>query len=309
MSPFTRREFIRTGSLAVLGVAAAACGSGNGTKNDATPAGTLNDIIASRQTKLNVITVGTELIPQRSERVAVALIDPVKEAPLQRATARAWVARTRTEKALGPFPLTFRSDGLPSDKVIYDTTITFPAPGAWLCLVEATAPGESTAVLGGAELQVGIRNAMPKIGDPCPVVPTPTTTDARGVDPICTRKPPCSMHDTSLDVALKNGEPTVVVIATPAYCQSQLCGPEVDLLEEVKRGYAGTVNFIHIEVLKNDDADTVAAFSPLSPAAMAFKLEEEPVIYCVGTNGIIESRLLGPVDRTNIDDATRALLS
>ena len=42
---------------------------------------------------------------------------------------------------------------------------------------------------------------IPQIGDPLVPVVTPTTADAQGVDPICTREPACDLHDVTLTVS------------------------------------------------------------------------------------------------------------
>lgn len=63
-------------------------------------------------------------------------------------------------------------------------------------------------------------------------VPTPTIADARGTNPICTRQPQCPFHNVSLDAALKERRPLVVLFATPARCQTDTCGPVLDVLLE-----------------------------------------------------------------------------
>lgn len=56
----------------------------------------------------------------------------------------------------------------------------------------------------------------------------------RGVDEICARRPPCGMHEMSLDAALREGRPVMLTFATPAHCQPAVCGPMVDTIEVVR---------------------------------------------------------------------------
>ena len=78
-----------------------------------------------------------------------------------------------------------------------------------------------------------------------PVV-TPTPADHRGVEPICTRDPACPFHDVTLSDALSSGRPTALLISSPAYCQTNVCGPVLELLME--EGAGRPMNLVHAEV-------------------------------------------------------------
>src|SRR3546814_12918171 len=75
-----------------------------------------------------------------------------------------------------------------------------------------------------------------KPGDAIPAVATPTPTDARGVNPICTAEPACPLHDVSLADALGEGRPIALLVATPAFCQIAICRPVLALLLEAPGG-------------------------------------------------------------------------
>ncbi|MEP4650166.1 MAG: hypothetical protein ABJ314_08280, partial [Ilumatobacter sp.] len=62
-------------------------------------------------------------------------------------------------------------------------------------------------------------------GDRLEPFDTPTASDGRGVDPICTREPPCPFHEVTVTDALAIGKPVVYLIGTPAFCQTATCGP------------------------------------------------------------------------------------
>jgi hypothetical protein len=61
---------------------------------------------------------------------------------------------------------------------------------------------------------------------------------------IDTRVPPSSMHDADF-AAVVGKEPVVLVFATPQLCQSRVCGPVVDIAEQVKSDHEGEAEFIH----------------------------------------------------------------
>ncbi|HEX9775025.1 MAG TPA: hypothetical protein VGB83_05550 [Actinomycetota bacterium] len=301
----TRREFILAGSLAVLGACA---------RKPAPPATTtLNDVIANRTQGVQVIWVQVELLSGRTERLPFALIGA--DGPINGATGRFWIARNRESEALGPYDFRHVGGEL-GERGLYVGEVSVPEDGLWLLAVEATPPGGATPALGVAQIQAGATNQMPKPGDAAVSVATPTTRKHRGVDPICTRRPPCGMHETSLDDALAAGSPVVLTIGTPRFCQSATCGPVVDVLEGVRDEFPG-VTFVHAELLRDDHDDTVAAYagqrpsdyegSPIAPAAVAWNVTEEPATYYIGADGTIVERHLSGIDEVDARAAIAAL--
>ena len=80
----------------------------------------------------------------------------------------------------------------------------------------------------------------------------PTKTFA---DKITTASPPdTELLRYSVKQSIEDHVPFVVTIATPKYCESRVCGPVVDIVDEARRRLEESgVRFIHIEVYKNND--------------------------------------------------------
>ncbi|MFP5224107.1 MAG: twin-arginine translocation signal domain-containing protein [Actinomycetota bacterium] len=290
----SRRDFLKTSGVVALGAAATACSSG-GSNGEPSGSKTFDEIIAGRTQTLQYIGVGTELLSRQPERLTFGIAQST--GLVVGAEGELWIAADRNAAAQGPFPIVERGDGLPPDRSFYAAEVTFPTDGTFQVLVDVKVDGEERFAAG--MVQIGRTMQMPMPGDQAIVTPTPTPEATMGVDPICTRRPPCGMHEVSLDDALERGDKVFLSIATPAFCTSKLCGPEIDMIEETRKGFED-LTFIHIEVLANDDTETVQRFGPLSPAALAWKLEQEPAIYAIGSDGKIDERWLGPVDRTEI---------
>jgi hypothetical protein len=300
MTQLSRRGFIHAGGLVVLGTAVA-CARGN-SGNDGTYAGVLD----GRPLSLTVVVPPFELLSGRAERLFFALIDPETQAPVTGAQGSVWFARSKEGEAFGPFEFRQIGGGI-EQRASYATTLSLPEDGVWLFLVDATVNG--VGKVGEAPMTAGQKNDMPKPSEEAIVVATPTVRKPRGVDPICTRNPQCSMHEVSLDEALKSGRPTVVTIGTPAFCQSRFCGPVVDNVEAVSTEFPD-VNFVHIELLIDDDAETVQAYQGappegfrgpvLAPAAQAWKVVEEPVTYYIDGDGVIVDRHTNAIDTTDV---------
>ena len=78
-----------------------------------------------------------------------------------------------------------------------------------------------------------------------------------GVNPICTRSEgTCPFHAQSLDTLVGNGKPTIVLLATPALCQSATCGPVLDILMAEVAPVASKLNVVHVEVFTDNTGKT-----------------------------------------------------
>jgi len=307
----SRREFLFAGGATLVATGLAACSKGRGPAK----AGTLADIIAGKRQNVSFVTASDETLARADgDRLPFALFVPqTTNDHFTGGTARLWAAKDQSAAAIGPFEATWHDDGL-GDKGIYSTRIAFPSEGAWLVFVEGHPAGvvqngasqASTAVLyGGTTVAVGRRSQQPIPGEKAIPVATPTFGDHRGVNPICTRSPACSMHDVSLDVALRSGKPVVLIISTPRFCTSRTCGPVTDIVDSVKRASGSGIAFVHIEVYKDDT--NAPAKQILSPAASAWKLASEPSTYFIRADGTIAERFVGAADRSEIAAQAAAL--
>ena len=65
--------------------------------------------------------------------------------------------------------------------------------------------------------------------------------------------PDPDLYQLTIAGAVITGRPTVVVFATPAFCTSPTCGPQVDTVSQLKDLYRDEANFIHVEIYDNPD--------------------------------------------------------
>ena len=135
--------------------------------------------------------------------------------------------------------------------------------------------------------------SFPGPGDRLPPFDTPTTGDAQGVDPVCTRQPACPFHDVTLAEALAAGTPVVYLVGTPAFCQTGICGPVLDVMMAVAQDYP-SLKFLHAEVYTDNTATEAA------PAVGAAGLSFEPVIFLTDAAGQIVERLDVIIDESEL---------
>lgn len=151
---------------------------------------------------------------------------------------------------------------------------------------------------GGTTVTVSTESPSPVPGQPAISFATPTVAKPLGADPLCSRRPkPCSMHAISLDAALKNGKPTVVTFSAPSFCQTETCGPVVEIVEREAQAAGGAINFIHVEAYVKPKTPPY----PLAPAMKAWKFSTEPWTYFIDGKGVVFDRIsggLGPEEVT-----------
>jgi hypothetical protein len=133
--------------------------------------------------------------------------------------------------------------------------------------------------------------AMVGPGDRLPALETPTVADARGVTPICTREPACDLHARTAAEVLAAGEPFALLVATPAFCQTVICGPVLDVLLEVLPDVPG-IAAVHAEVFSDPENNpTPPTPEDYAPVIDELGLAFEPVLYTVGADGVVRERL------------------
>jgi len=145
--------------------------------------------------------------------------------------------------------------------------------------------------------------AVPQVGEKAPSIHTPTAAEVGGdLAKIDTRVPHDQMHKVDFaDVVGK--EPIVLVFATPALCQSRVCGPVVDVAQQVADEYKGKADFIHMEVYNDNDIA-----KGIRPQLEAFNLETEPWTFLIDRDGVIRDRLEGAYGVPELEAAMRSIV-
>lgn len=227
------------------------------------------------------------------------------------AAARKAEKRALDEPAVGPFPASiesmqtqpaFRAQTTTSDpdaaSVVYSTEVDFPADGEWRIAALIKQGGETTATLLPSAV-VGAYKEVPQVGQKAPLIHTPTPGDVGGdLSKITTRIPPDTQNKVDYaDVFGK--EPIVLLFATPQFCESRVCGPVVDVAEQVKQIYGDKAAFIHMEIYRDNDPS-----NPVRPQVTAFHLPNEPWLFAIGRDGRIKAEIQGAF---GVEELTRVV--
>ncbi len=164
----------------------------------------------------------------------------------------------------------------------YALTFTPPAAGSYIARTEFSDFD--------VEFTVVERGDTPlwQVGETLPGFDTPTFDDVRGVNPICTRSgEACPFHEITLTEALSNGRPTALLISTPSFCQTDVCGPSLENLITSATG-RDDINIIHQEVYADFGRDTNNGELPqVAPLLEEWDLAFEPSLFVVDADATI----------------------
>lgn len=227
-----------------------------------------------------------------------------------------YFAKDKTSPVQGPLPARVSSlktkpayaaqgsEGPGEAKTVYVVPkVDFDRSGPWLGI----------AMLKGADgLQgswlpsptVGQFPGVLEVGEKAPRIHTPTADDVGGdLSQIDTRIPPDQMHEVDFADALGK-KPIVITFATPAFCESRVCGPTVDVVQQVADKYKGEADFIHMEVWKDNDPTT----RQVRPQLKAFGLPTEPWIFLIDRDGVVRDRIEGAISVSELEAAMSTIL-
>jgi hypothetical protein len=190
----------------------------------------------------------------------------------------------------------FDRAGLPKGRGVYVARPVLDSEGVWQ--VEALAQGQKVPFT----IEVAAAPAAVVPGQAAPRDPSPTTTDALGVDPICTRDPMCPLHTQSLSTVIGAGKPVAALFATPARCQSQYCAPVLDEFLDTIKAYGDQIVPVHIEIYMKSTG------TALVPTVDAWHLPSEPWLFGISGDGIVQSRIDGAFGGTEMKALLDALV-
>ena len=257
------------------------------------------------------ITLASTDLAVGENRVVFALIRPgigsVRDAQVEVQTF--FLSGADSQEAVQSAPTVFQT--WPGGTVgVYRTNLDFDRPGEWGLGVVATFP-DGTGLNVGARIEVKDASATPAVGSPAPRSDSKTTSDAARLTDITTDpKPDPDLYRLSVAEALTGSEPLLVTFATPAYCRTATCGPQMNIVKELKDKYSDRMNFIHVEVYDNpaEIREQGLSVARTAPALAEWGLPSEPWTFIVDRAGIVRAKYEGFVDSDELEIAIAGVL-
>jgi hypothetical protein len=326
---FTKRHLRRTATLLALaaaGIVLLGCGGENDPEftSQSAPAATefpsvkgktLDDLAADAKPTRSIVVSPAGMVFNRGENRFGFGVFKVSGEGLPDSQVALYAAPRGGGELRGPFPArienlqtepAFRSKNVALDpdtaKVVYVADVDFPDEGKW-DMAAVVRDGDELRSTLLPTVTVGGGEQVPAVGERPPPIHTPTADEVGGdLASIDTRSPHDSMHeDDFADVVGK--KPVVLLFATPALCQSRVCGPVVDEAEAAKAEFGDQVSFIHMEVYKNNNAS-----DGLRSQLREFGLPTEPWLFVIDGNGKVSTRIEGAFGISELDAAIRKVV-
>lgn len=192
---------------------------------------------------------------------------------------------------------------------LYSTRLTFDAPGRWsieISVLDPNAPARKAQLF----LDVPETTTAPDEGVLALKTKSKTVLDVEGISQLTTG----SLHDPDLyqmtiGNAVESGLPTVVVMASPAFCTNAVCGPQVDVLKELKDRYKGRANFIHVDIYDNpDEIQGDLSRARVSPTVIEWRLPSAEWSFVIDADGVISARFESFATLEELEEALNRVL-
>jgi hypothetical protein len=325
-------------ALVLVAVAGGGCGGGNGSDPSAKQPPTQLARVANFPQPSNrsfrglignmlqgpVLAQSTPILRAGRNRFGFALFDRSNR-QIGELEVVLYVSRGLDETVHGPYPARYEPiDVKPqfesqtsaqdpdSAHAVYVADVPFRSAGSYL--VSAVARLDRKLVAASpAQVSVRSSSSLPKVGDKAIAVHTPTVASAHGnIASIDTRVPPDDMHKVDLVDALKRHRPVVLLFATPALCQSRVCGPVTDVTEQVKNEFGDRADFIHMEIYQDNDVNKgvrsqVPAWGLCAQRGKSLTCNE-PFLFTINRRGRVAAQLQGAFSVSELEDAVRQAL-
>ncbi len=324
-----RRRPVRLATLLALAAVAAAlvagCGGGTGETRPAPPSKNFPQAQGKTISQLLhgsgavpselVVAPASQVFDQGVERYPFGVFTPGQE-QIDDVEVALYFAKDGKSKVIGPLPAkletletkpAYRSQngsGPSEAKSVYVVPkVDFAQNGSYLAIAMLQGPSGKLEATRLPSPVIGEYPQVPKVGERPPKIETLTAADVgNDLEKIDTRVPPDQMHKVNFAEVLGK-KPIVLVFATPALCQSRVCGPVVDVAQQVADKYEPEADFIHQEVyVENEIA------KGLRPQLKAFHLPTEPWTYLIGKEGVIKDRLSGAYGVDELEEAMQTIL-
>jgi len=315
--PRPRRTPLLAVALSVLALVVAGCGGGDEKAASAPPQpqptakaadfpagkGTLQDLQSAASEGPVLAPAVSVLSSGEPNRFGFGLFDTAQKqiagAQVALYTARKdgtgvqgpYLARSESLAVKGPYLSRSSAADPDAAKSVYVADLPFKKGGRHVVTALVRLDGRMLRT-NATTVQVDAAGPQPPaVGDKAVKVHTPTLDDVGGdATKISTRTPPAEdLLQTDLADVLGK-QPVVITFATPLLCQSRVCGPVVDVVEQVKASAPEDVAFIHQEIYQDNDAG-----KPVTEPVAAWRLQSEPWTYVIDRKRIVRARFEGAV--------------
>lgn len=192
---------------------------------------------------------------------------------------------------------------------VYAAHLTFPRTGQWWLRVSFPTPqGTRAAML--FSVQVDKTSQILDVGDTAPASHNRTAADVSSLADLTTGSDPNPvLYQDSIATLIQKHEPFVVTFASPAFCTTPLCGPQVEVLGALAKQFSPSIAFVHVDIYENPQqiqGDLSRAI--VNPIVRQWKVQTGETTYVVNGKGKIAARFQSFVSEQELASVLRSLL-
>ncbi|HEX6292870.1 MAG TPA: hypothetical protein VFZ66_27035 [Herpetosiphonaceae bacterium] len=239
-------------------------------------------------------------------RLAIGLLEknvPIADAAQTRVHVRYYKLNGQQATLAGEEDARYYGEGL-GPRGTFIVHPSFDSAGAWGMEVEAQRPNQPVTTH-RMQLDVAEQGSAPTIGSDAPRSKTPTAADVQDLKTITSStEPDPRLYQTSIDQAVTSGKPSLILFATPGFCQTAVCGPGVDVLGKLVDTFGDKIVPVHVEIYQYP-------FEKLQqvPAMQEWGLKTEPWLFLVDKNGKVAGRYEGGITFEELQPDVEKLLA
>ena len=250
--------------------------------------------------------LGTADLAVGSNRFGVALVS--REGPVTEPTATFLLRHlddnpdqlTEATAVFRKWPYTSRG--------LYTGTAEFDRPGPWELTAEVEGDGgPRTASL---TFEVAEQTRAPNVGEPAVKSRSRLNADVDSIEKLTTGSLQDSeLYEITIADAVESGLPTVIVFASPAFCVNAVCGPQVEVLQELKNKYRGQANFVHVDIYDNPhEIQGDLSVARISPVVQEWGLPSIEWTFVIDGDGKVSSRFEAFATIEEVEEALKRVI-
>ncbi len=187
------------------------------------------------------------------------------------------------------------------------TEVEFDAAGRWYLMLHIPAEDGFDDV--GIVLEVGMDTAAPSVGDVAPPSASRTLRDVGNIADLSTGETPDpGLYLISLADAVAAGKPVVVVFASPGFCTNAFCGPQAEVLSELRAIHGDAANYVHVDLYENPEQVRLGAEPIETPILEEWGLHTDEWTFVVDADGFVAARFEAFAPLAEVNAALTALL-
>jgi hypothetical protein len=195
---------------------------------------------------------------------------------------------------------------------LFATTLDFDRAGWWGVEAGVARP-DGTLETTLFTFEVREESLAPAVGKEAPRSVN-RTSDTTPMDELTTgvlEDADPGLYRATIADAVALGRPTVVVFASPGFCTNALCGPQVEVVSELRSLFGSVGSYIHVELYENPTEIRTGGLgiAQRTPVLEEWGLTSDEWTFILDGDGVVRARFEGFVSLSELAPAFEEVVS